>query len=240
MKTFGEKVIELNQSLDFTGKLPAGVRIMNPFKDDEQVMDISSRFYRKYYDDTNPRHIILGINPGRFGAAVTGVPFTDTKRLLSECDIAIDVKPTHEPSASFVYDVIHAYGGVRQFYANFYINSICPLGFTIRNNKGRDVNYNYYDSAELTAAVQDFIIESIQKQIALDVHTDVCFCMGTGKNEKFLRKLNEEHRFFDKIIAFEHPRFVMQYKAKSKEEYVQKYLDAFATVLPPKPPSPAG
>lgn len=230
MQTFAEKVIAFNKSLEFNGSLPEGISIMNPFKTDEQAVEISSRFYHRFYNDFNSRHIIIGINPGRFGAAVTGVPFTDTKRLSSECGLTYEGVSTHEPSSTFVYEVINAFGGVEDFYKKFYINSICPLGFTIKNSKGREVNYNYYDSRELTETVREFIIQSIRAQIALGIETDVCFCMGTGKNEKFLRKLNDEYGFFDKIVAFEHPRYVMQYKAKSKEVYITKYLQAFDQV----------
>jgi hypothetical protein len=93
---------------------------------------------------------------------------------------------------------------------------------------GKEKNYNYYDSKALCNTVTPFIIENIQKQIALGVNTDVCFCFGTGQNEKFIRKLNEEHGFFKKIIALEHPRFIMQYKTKTKQFYIDKYLEAFS------------
>lgn len=227
MKTFAEKIIAFNKSIAFDGILPKGIRIMNPFKENPEAMFISTRFYKKYYNDHKPRHIILGINPGRFGAGVTGVPFTDTKRLSNECGLQFNGKPTHEPSATFVYEVINGYGGPKKFYGNFYIQSICPLGFTIVNSKGKEVNYNYYDSKELTEVVYDFMIANIKKQISFGISTNVCFCFGTGKNEKFLRKINEEYQFFKKIVALEHPRFIMQYKSKSKQIYLDKYLEAF-------------
>ena len=122
--------------------------------------------------------------------------------------------------------MINAYGGAEAFYKDFYIHSICPLGFTATNAKGREVNYNYYDSKELSESVHDFIIENIQKQINFGIDTSVGFCLGTGKNEHFLRKLNEKYQFFEKIIALEHPRFVMQYKSRSKQVFVDKYLAA--------------
>ena len=81
MPTFADKIIAFNQSLSFTGALPDGIRIMNPFQENPVVLDISSTFYKKYYGDDQPRHLILGINPGRHGAGLTGVPFTDPKRL---------------------------------------------------------------------------------------------------------------------------------------------------------------
>lgn len=229
--TFADRVIDLNQHIHFKGKLPKGIRIMNPFKEDKNIIPISSAFYKKFYNDHQPRHLILGINPGRFGAGVTGIPFTDTKRLKNECGLPYTGKETHEPSSVFVYEMIAAYGGVKKFYGDIYINSMSPLGFTSIAANGKEVNYNYYDSKELTAAVYDFIVDNIRKQIALGVRTDVCFCFGTGKNEKFLRQLNEQERFFGKIVALEHPRFIVQYKSKSKEVYIDKYLKAFREVM---------
>jgi len=227
MKTFADKIIAFNRSLEFNGILPEGINIMNPFRENDQIMAVSSTFYKKYYNDYKTRHLILGINPGRFGAGVTGIPFTDTKRLNDPCGIACPGKVTHEPSSVFVYEVIKAYGGVQKFYNDFYINSVFPLGFTIRDGSGKEKNYNYYDSKELTTAIYDFSIENIRKQIALGIETDICFCFGTGKNEQFLRAVNKEFGFFKEIIALEHPRFVMQYKSKSKQEYIEKYLQAF-------------
>ena len=175
-------------------------------------------------------HLILGINPGRFGAGLTGIPFTDPKRLISECHIDYVGKMAHEPSSVFIYEMIKAYGGVPAFYSDFYINSPSPLGFTFTDKKGREKNYNYYDSAELLHATNGFIIESLAKLIGLGVKTDVCFCFGTGKNEKFLNQLNREHGFFGKIVALEHPRYIMQYKSRYKDFYIDKYLSAFSKV----------
>ncbi len=228
MKTFAEKIILFNKNLSFKGSLPASMRIMNPFRENKQALEISSAFYKNFYNDHHKRHIILGINPGRFGAGFTGIPFTDTKRLSSECGLEFSGRTTHEPSSVFVYDVINAYGGVQKFYGDFYIQSVCPLGFTIVNDKGKEVNYNYYDSKELTDCVYDFIVSNIKTQISFGVSTDLCFLFGTGKNEKFFSQVNDEFQFFKKVIPLEHPRFIMQYKAKSKQIYIDKYLNAFA------------
>jgi len=227
MKTFADKIIEFNKLFYFEGLLPEGIRIMNPFRDN-YIFQVSSSFYRKYYNDNKPRHLILGINPGRFGAGFTGVPFTDTKRLTVECGLNYSGRQTHEPSSVFVYEVIKEYGGPAQFYRDFYITSVCPLGFTHTGPNGKEINYNYYDSSELMSAVLDFIVESIRIQIEFGIAADVCFCFGTGKNEKFLRALNERHGFFNKIIALEHPRFVMQYKSRSRQVYITKYINALS------------
>jgi len=228
MKTFADKIISFNQYLAFNDELPKGISIMNPFKENPEAMSVSSAFYKKFYNDEKKRHIILGINPGRFGAGVTGVPFTDTKRLLNECGLAFEGKATHEPSATFIYEIIKAYGGVKKFYGDFYIHSLFPLGFTATNEKGKEVNYNYYDSKELSEAVYEAIIDNLKTQIGFGICRDIGYCFGTGKNEKFLRKINDAYGFFEQIVALEHPRFIMQYRFKTKEIFIEKYLSAFA------------
>lgn len=229
--TWASKITKFIKELRYTGSsLPPGIRIMNPYREFEGTMDIAGSFYNKYYNDTEPRAIILGINPGRFGAGITGIPFTDTKRLISECKIPYDGKPTHEPSSVFVYEMIHAFGGVEAFYKKLYINSVCPLGFTQKAKDGKEKNYNYYDSKELMNSVKGFILDNIHQQLGLGVRTDTCFCFGTGKNENYVRKLNEEHHFFKKIIALEHPRFIMQYKSANKQFYIDKYISSFESI----------
>ena len=60
-------------------------------------------FYQKYYTDSQPRNFMFGINPGRFGAGITGVPFTDPVRLETECGIQNDFPKKQELSAQFVW-----------------------------------------------------------------------------------------------------------------------------------------
>lgn len=227
-KTFADQVIRFNSGLSFDGKLPPGIHIMNPFRESAQIVDIMRQFYKKFYDDTRPRRLILGINPGRLGAGATGVPFSDTKRLAAYCGITVNGFQTHEPSSVFVYDVINAYGGVEPFYQDFYISSLCPLGFISRRPNGTEVNYNYYDSKALSTAVYGFMVRSLEQQLAFGIGTRVCYCMGTGKNAAFLQQLNEKEGFFEQIVPLEHPRYVMQYKTKTKQAYIEKYLAAFA------------
>ena len=64
----------------------------------------------------------------------------------------------------------------------------------------------------------------MQQQISFGLRTDICFCIGEGENLKYLQKLNAEYKWFDKIESLPHPRFVMQYRLKRKEEYIGKYL----------------
>lgn len=224
MTTFAQRVIAFNESLSLDLPLPKGIRVMNPFKENPEALKVSSAFYRKYYNDNRKRYLILAINPGRFGAGVTGIPFTDTKRLSEKCGLSIKGTHTHEPSSVFVYRMIEAWGGTEKFYKDFYINSISPLGFLKTNNKNKEVNYNYYDSPELLDSIMPFAIDSINKHISIGCHTDVCFCMGTGKNFKILKEINDKHGFFQTTIPLEHPRYVVQYKSKKMDTYIEKYM----------------
>lgn len=224
--TFAKKVLEFYNSLNYSGPLPSGINIMNPFRGNEHVVGVISEFYNRFYGDNHPRKLILGINPGRFGAGVTGIPFTDTIRLNEKCGIRFDRFRTYEPSSSFIYDMIEAYGGAEKFYSRFFVSAVCPLGFTRVNATGKVVNFNYYDDPTLIKMMYRFITESLKQQIQLGIDTSVCICLGTGKNDTFLRKLNAENHFFENIVTLEHPRFIMQYRAKRKEEYVRKYVEA--------------
>ncbi|MCD8194494.1 MAG: SMUG2 DNA glycosylase family protein [Tannerellaceae bacterium] len=223
MRTFAEHVIDFNRNLSFTGVLPEHIRLLNPFENNPEVNRVSEQFYRKYYGDTSSRKMIIGINPGRLGAGATGIPFTDSKRLEQVCKIPIDSVITHEPSSVFIYDVIDAYGGAEQFYGDFYINSVCPLGFVIRNKKGNWVNCNYYDDRKLYEIMYDFMVQSLAAQLDFGIDRQVGYVLGK-KNLEFLRKINDKERFFNKLVVLEHPRFIVQYKPRETRLYVDKYI----------------
>ena len=118
------------------------------------------------------------------------------------------------------------YGGCKKFYSDFFMNFVCPLGIVNINSKGNEVNSNYYENKKLENALYNFIVESLEKQISFGIDTSVCFCIGSGENFKFLTKINEQYHFFDKIIALEHPRFIMQYNSKDRNKYLDKYKNA--------------
>lgn len=223
--TFADHVINFNKTLRFNKKLPDGIRIMNPFRENPNASSASEKFYRKFYNDNNKRSFILGINPGRFGAGATGIPFTDTKRLSEICSIKVEGLQTHEPSSVFIYKLAEVFGGVHKFYSKFYINSVCPLGFVKQGKSKKEINYNYYDNKLLYDTVKAFIVQSIKKQIQFGMNTEVCYCLGNGKNFYFLSELNGKHRFFKEIIPFEHPRFIVQYRQKKMHEYIDRFVE---------------
>ena len=132
----------------------------------------------------------------------------------------------NKSSSNFLYDVMEQYGGCQRFYKDFFMSFVCPLGIVNVNSKGNLVNANYYENKKLEKASHNFIVDSLKKQIALGIDTSICYCIGSGENFKFLTKINEEYHFFDKIIALEHPRFIMQYNSKDRNKYLDKYINA--------------
>ncbi|WP_352422754.1 SMUG2 DNA glycosylase family protein [Proteiniphilum sp.] len=221
-----DKVIAFNRGLRYAGELPEGFQVLNPFLENPETMQVMEAFYRKYYNDTNPRRFIIGINPSRHGAGVTGVPFTDTKRLESVCGITMHSAHTHEVSSWFMYDMIEAYGGAEAFYSQFYINSPFPLAIIRATKDGNWLNANYYDDKTLFEMVKGFMIESLRKHIEIGLDTSEVFILGK-KNADFIAKLNKKEKLFDRMTVLEHPRYIQQYKSKEKQLYIDKYLLAF-------------
>lgn len=215
------KILDFLFNLQFPVELPHGIEVMNPFTDAE-TKEIVKLFYSKYYNDNNARYCIIGINPGRFGGGVTGIPFTDPIRLEKDCHIKTNWPRKQELSSVFVYEMINAFGGPEAFYKKFYFTAFSPLGF-VRGRK----NLNYYDDKILAERIVPFAVECFRMQLAWGLHTSVAFCLGEGTNFKFLSKLNMTYQLFDKIVPLSHPRFIMQYKLKTKEIYINKYLQEF-------------
>ena len=200
--------------------LPGSVEWLYPQRDSE-VLKIVQQFLTKFYADTNDRTLLLGINPGRFGAGVTGVNFTAPRQLRAFCQIENSFRDQTELSAEFIYSVINEYGGAEKFYGKFFIGSVCPLGF-VQNGR----NLNYYDDKHLLAAVELFIIESMSELLSFTVNRNKCLCIGGEKNFSYLLKLNEHYAWFKQIIPLPHPRFIMQYKRKQMKDFVSLYLNA--------------
>ncbi len=219
MKTFADHIIDFYFNLDGSSwKLPDGISLLDPFKSTD-VKPLFTQFYKKYFDDNQQRHLILGINPGRFGAGVTGISFTDPKILEQYCGIANTLQKRNELSAIFIYEMIDYLGGVESFYKRFFISSVVPLGF-VKNAK----NINYYDDKTLENDLKPVIVDCLAKQIEFGVYTDKIFILGQGKNYKYFQQLNEELGWFDQVIPLPHPRWVMQYRLKSKQLYLDEFL----------------
>ena len=221
--TFGSRVFDFYVSLE-APRVPRGITVMNPYAD-AGVRSCLRSFLDKYFSDNNPRVLVLGINPGRFGAGITGVTFADPVALADYCGIETGLARRRELSSIFVYDFINRLGGPDVFHRRFFLTAISPLGFTLAGK-----NMNYYDDPRLAKAVTPFIVRSIEQQIALGGRRDHAIVLGTGTNFKFMQKLNVEHGFFEQLHALDHPRFIMQYRRRRLEEYLRKYEETFRGV----------
>lgn len=215
--TFGPRVVDFYQRLEPPQLKGLEVDALFPYRD-PSVREATNAFYRKFFDDRAPRVFLIGINPGRFGGGTTGIPFTDPVSLETQCGIPNRFPKRRELSAEFIEALINRWGGAERFYERFFITAASPVGFTKR---GR--NYNYYDDPALLAAVRPFIVKSLRAQLGFGARRDVAVVLGTGRNFDFLRRLNDEQRFFDKLLVVEHPRFIMQYRRRRVDEYLDKY-----------------
>jgi hypothetical protein len=216
--TIADNILQFFFNLKFHLKLGNGIEVLSVHKDVE-VQKACIAFYKKFYSDNFERYLLIGINPGRFGGGVTGIPFTDPVRLEKDCGIPNPWQKKQELSSVLMYEMMQAYGGVTSFYKDIYISAVSPLGF-VKDGK----NLNYYDDKTLKEQIKPFVIDCMEKQLKFGLKRNVCFCIGEGENLKYLSELNKEYGWFENVEAVAHPRFIMQYKLKHKQDYIDKYI----------------
>ncbi|MFD2932925.1 uracil-DNA glycosylase family protein [Spirosoma flavum] len=217
MTTFANKAIAYYNALAAPANLPPDIGVMNPFPK-PAVQQIVEEFYTKFFDDNKPRVFVLGINPGRFGAGVTGISFTTPQNLRRYCGIDNDLRDTPELSSRFIYRIVEAFGGAKEFYSQFFLTSLFPLALT-KDNK----NYNFYDDRATTEALWPAITHEVKTQLNFGYNRRVAVCLGR-KNETYLRRLNDQQGFFDRIVTLDHPRYILQYKSKDAPLYLERYI----------------
>ncbi|MBL7997117.1 MAG: DUF4918 family protein [Candidatus Kapabacteria bacterium] len=225
MPTVADSIISFFLSVKEPYPLPSGVETMNPYVNQE-VRDCISVFYTRYYNDTTARVGVFGINPGRHGAGITGISFTDPVSLAEECGIPNSLGTHRELSSIFIYDAIRAFGGLQAFTSSFYLSALSPLGF-IKDG----INYNFYDDKLFAKQMEEYMHGCMLRQLQHPLRTDVAICLGTGKLFAAFSALNKRHSYFGHIIPLEHPRYILQYKRKSVAAYLQKYVEVFSSCV---------
>ncbi|MFY0685854.1 MAG: DUF4918 family protein [Cyclobacteriaceae bacterium] len=218
--TFSESVLQYYRQLTGPANLPEGVETMNPYQNPD-TFRICEIFYNKYYADRQSRIICFGINPGRYGAGITGIPFTDPVHLEEVCNIPNVFEKRNELSSRFIYEMIRNYGGPDLFFNKVYISAVSPLGY-IQDG----INLNYYDLKGFKTLFESYVVEQIEKQLKFNINRQVAFSIGKGENIKYLRYINNKHNFFEAIEPLPHPRWVMQYRLKRKHEFIEQYVQA--------------
>ncbi len=219
--TVAEKILKFYSHLVPPKGLSQDLVILNPYKDD-QAWELTKQFYHQYYHDTRERIVLFGINPGRFGGGLTGVPFTDPVQLESVCGIPNPLDKRAELSSTFIYEMINACGGPSAFYGKYYISAVSPLGFMYA-----DKNFNYYDIKGYQKLFMEYAKELMVQQLDFPLSTKIAYSIGKGTNLKFLKTLNKAYSLFEHIEPLPHPRWVMQYRLKRKHEFI----DAYKTTL---------
>ncbi len=200
-------------------KAPKNITVMNPYQN-HYTWSLVEKYYKKYYNDEKSRTLIFGINPGRLGGGLTGIPFTDPVNLEKYCLINNSIDKKREISSKFIYELIDKYGGVEKFYKKYFITSVCPFGFT-KNGK----NFNYYDNQLILKHWKNQIAKWIDYQVKNIQNNKICFVIGKGKNQYFFEMINKEFKFFNEIISLPHPRWILQYRSKQKNKFIKEYIN---------------
>jgi hypothetical protein len=219
--SFSSYAIKYFINLKTPKSINAGINIINPY-DSKDVKKVVKEFYKKFYNDNNKRIFIWGINPGRFGGGLTGISFTDPVALREICGIENTFGNRNELSSKFIYNVIKNFGGAKKFFSKAYLTALYPFAI-IKDGK----NYNYYDEKFLAEKLKPEIIKTIREQIKFGARKDFTIILGK-KNADYFRIINDKEKFFDEVIALEHPRYIMQYKLKKLKYFTKKYIDLIA------------
>ncbi len=226
-ESFGSSIERFLTSLRYDGPLPDGVEVLNPYANPE-VGRVVREMAARYYSGSHPRIGMWGINPGRFGAGVTGLSFTDPWAVTNHLGITSSLVGRRELSAEFIAMVIDAYGGPSTFYHDVYMCALSPLGF-IKNG----VNINFYDDPALIRDIVPFVRTSLAAQHSAGLIADRCIVLGTGKLKAFTEREVRPGMGYRTIEYLEHPRFIMQYRRTQVQWYVEKYVDVLRRTVNP-------
>lgn len=200
-----------------------GISILQGFN---QNVDLVKRFYNKHYSNkSNSRIVLCGINPGKRGAGLTGIPFID---FASASHLLPDIpNDKWELSAKFIYSVIESIG-VNEFFDNVYLTNISWFGFVKGNN-----NLNYYKlpSHLQTVFTASFIDEmkivnpKVIIPLSEEVEKTILDMHKSGMLEyKLSPRLN--HPYWCSINRDNRPEISKQIYIKTILNYIKKQIDS--------------
>lgn len=225
--TFAHNVYEFLTTLLLPVNLPNAIEVLWPFNSPE-VQSVVKQMSSKYYLEAEDRIGMWGINPGRLGAGLTGLSFTDPHSVKNLLGIPTNIEGRREPSAQFIQLVIEAYGGPATFYKDVYLGAVCPLGF-VRDGK----NINFYDDKDLMREIVPFVLETMSHQHNFGVRTDSCIVLGANKLRDFFERFVQPTFGFDHVVYLNHPRYIMQYRRPEIQRHVDEYVQAIRTLVKP-------
>lgn len=216
---FSTKAIKYFYKLKPPAMKVRGVGLINPYKNDD-IKKVVKNFFAKFYGDENERLFVFGINPGRFGGGLTGISFTDPVALREQCGIENSLGNRKELSSKFIFSVAKKFGGVEKFFSTVFLTALYPFAI-IKDGK----NYNYYDDNLLAETLRSEIVKNIGKQIDFGARKDRAIILGKN-NADFFKTINNNYDFFKSVVVLEHPRYIMQYRLKQADKYIDKYISA--------------
>ena len=215
--TFGDRVMEFYESLERFRWATPDVALLSPIADNQRHAAMAE-FCAKFYGDDERRIFWLGINPSRVRKTSTGVPYTDGFALAEHCGIANNFNRSRELTSDFFYRFVEHYGGPSSFYKKHYAGAAYPLSIL-----KKDKYCNYYDRG-LPDEVIEVVPDILKRQTEIG-HRGVLVVIGSGKNASILCDLNDNLKIFSHILVVEHPRYIMQYKSATLNEFVLKFCD---------------
>jgi hypothetical protein len=190
------------------------IGILSDFCNNKEVI---FEFYRRYVKPNKPKIVLCGINPGRFGAGETGIPFFDFNSLskilpnINRNDI--------EKSAEFIYSVIEHFG-VNDFFRQFYLTNISCIGFYSLKTK---ININYY---ELPLRIQLFLFDYFSREMS-NINPKIIIPLGKEVEKNLKMDLKHERKINAEIgTRLPHPSSKYAKKEdyiKLLEQYINKY-----------------
>jgi single-strand selective monofunctional uracil DNA glycosylase len=147
MRTITDMLVADLQSLEFS--LPV-THVYNP-------LEYARSGYNRYltrFGKTKKKIVLLGMNPGPFGMAQTGVPFGDAEKVGKWMGITVKVHPPghihpkrpidgfnckrREVSGSRLWGwAEQRYGTPQEFFERFFVINYCPLVFMEESGRNR-------------------------------------------------------------------------------------------------------
>lgn len=187
-----------------------GISILSNF---ENNLELIKQFREKYIIPNKPKIVLCGINPGRYGAGLTGIPFIDFNSLA--CLLPNIQENKSEKSASFIFSIIKEIG-IIEFFKTFYLTNLSCLGFT-KNNK----NYNY---DQLNTEAQNVLFAFFCNEMK-EIEPSAIIPLSE-QVEKDLYKMQ-----FKSLLSYDikilkhlpHPSYITTFKRKYEEDFKIEY-----------------
>ena len=181
--------------------------VLTDFLDHREVADA---FWSTFYPGDLPREVICGLNPGRLGAGLTGVPFTD---FLSLSKLLPGIKRNDtEASAQFFFQVVQAVGA-EAFFKRFYVTNISAVGFL---KAGKNLNYH-----DLPQGARGVVERNFNEEMQVVAPTRV---IALGRHAYASVKKNLPSGVEVSYLA--HPSWIMTYRRSEADAWVRRYIDA--------------